>query len=63
MNTPRKPTVPELLRKIERLEKQIEMLKKDSEVHMRNYSSYMCKWVDQDFRIARAIAFLKGEIE
>lgn len=63
MSTQRKPTVPQLLRKIARLEQQIVLLKTDNARTARLYGEYMCKTVDLDFRIAHAVAVLKGETE
>lgn len=63
MSQPKKPTVPQLLRKIERLEAQVAELAYARERDREHGNRMLCAKVDAEIRIKQAVAILTGAEE
>lgn len=63
MTPQKKPTVPQLLRKIERLEAQVAQLKAMAKHDLASRNDWLCEAVDAKMRIKQATAILNGSDE
>ena len=62
--TPKQPTVAQLKRKIERLEAEIEMLRRFRQIDAESHHEYAYRAIDAETRIKQAIEILTtGETE
>lgn len=62
--TPKPPTVAQLKRKIERLEAEVEMLRRFRQIDAKAYNEYAYRAIDAEMRIKQAIEILTtGETE
>ena len=62
--TPKPPTVAQLKRKIERLEAEIEMLRRFRQIDAKTHNEYAYRAIDAETRIKQAIEILTtGETE
>ena len=57
----KRPTVGQLLRKIERLEAEVEMLKRFRQIDAASHHEYGYRAIDAETRIKQAIEILNGE--
>lgn len=57
----KKPTIPSLQRKIERLEAQVEALKQDRDKAWSGYGTALGKEVELQMRVSQAVRLLQGE--
>ena len=61
--TPKPPTVAQLKRKIEKLEAEVEMLRRFRQIDAKTHNEYAYRALEAETRVKQAIAILNGETD